>query len=516
MKKNLRPILAAGLAAFLAASGSLHAQGPTPALFGITFFGNQLVTVDPATGSATVVGSIGQTVNGYGIAARNGRLFTFDPNINKIREISRVSGRVLRDINIGVTGLLGEGDLAFRPDDGVGFLTSALDGASPPLTPTNDFYTFNIDTGTSVRLGTTGVSIDALAFDSSGTLYAIGQGDATLYTINQSNGVATEVGSLGIFQGSPIGAMAFGPNDILYASVDDRLYRINKSTGAATPVSQTVLDFDVSSVSGLTFAPGAATLGNMSSRAAVGTGDNVTIQGFIVQGTPVKTVLLRGLGPSLRSVSGMLADPVLELFNAQRQSIVRNDNWRDSAQAAAIQATGLAPTDDRESAILQTLAPGAYTAILSGANGGAGVGLAEIFDLEVGSGSRLANLSTRGLVQTNDGVLIAGVIVSGSALQRVAVRAIGPDLTNSGVRNALQDPTLTIRDANGQSVASNDNFRSGGQTAELAQINLTPGDDRDSAIIIDLLPGAYTAIVQGNNGTGIALVEMYNLSTNNQ
>ena len=166
-------------------------------------------------------------------------------------------------------------------------------------------------------------------------------------------------------------------------------------TGGSPPVSQTVVDVDVSSCSGLTYAPGAATLSNMYSRADVGTGDNGTIQGFIEQGTPVKTVLRRGLGPSLRSVSGMLADPVLELFNAQRQSIVRNDNWRDSAQAAAIQATGLAPTDDRESAILQTLAPGAYTAILSGANGGSGVGLAEIFELEVGSGSRRANLSTR-------------------------------------------------------------------------------------------------------------------------
>ena len=522
MKKNLLSILALGAAAVLIATAPLQAQTasptptPPPTLFGVTFFGNQLVNVDPATGVAKLIGSLGQVVNGYGIAARNNQLYTFDPNLNKIREISRVSGRILRDISIGTSGLVGEGDLAFRPSDGMGFLTSALNGNSPSFTPVNDIYTFNIDTGTSVRIGTTGVAINGLAFDSSNTLYGIGKGDGTLYTISQVNGAATPVGSLGVSNNSPIGAIAFGPNGVLYASIDDRLYTINKSTGAATPASQTVLDFDFSSVSGLVFAQGAASIGNMSARVAVGAGDNVGIGGFIVKGTPGKKLLLRGIGPSLTTVPGTLSDPVLELFSSQGMSLVRNDNWRDSAQASAIAATGIAPPNDKESAILQTLNEGLYTFVLSGASGATGIGLGEIYDLDLGSGSRLANISNRGFVQTGDKILIGGIIISGSAPQRVVVRAIGPDLSASRVPTPLQDPFLRIFDANGNGFGQNDNYVDAGQTTELTANGLTPGYSRDSAIITDFSPGLYTALVTGVSGTGNALIEFYNLSNNNQ
>jgi len=517
MKKNLLLIFATGVAAFVA-SDPLCAQTPTPtppsSLFGVTF-GNQIITVDPASGNGVLIGSLNNIALAYGIANRGGKLYIFDQTVDRIREINKVNGAIVRDIAIGVPDLLGEGDLAFRPSDGMGFLASALDAS---LNPVNDFYTFNIDTGTSARLGSTGVGIDAMAFDSSGTLYALGQGDAALYTINTTNGATTKVGDLGVEQGSPIGAMAFAPNGVLYASIDDRLFTINKTTGAASPVSSTVLDFGFSSVSGLAFAPGAASLGNMSSRIAISTGDNVGIEGFIVRGTPSKRVLLRGIGPSLAALlAGSLPDPVLELFNGQGASIVRNDNWRDSAQMNEIAATGLAPTNDKESAILQTLAAGNYTAVLSGAAGSTGIGVAEIYDLDLGSGSRLANISTRGLVQTGDNILIGGVIVSGSATQRVVVRAIGPDLSNFKVPTPLQDPFLKMVDGNGNGIGVNDNYKDGGQTAELAQNGLTPGDDRDAAIIIDLAPGNYTALVTGvNNGMGNALVEFYNLSTNNQ
>lgn len=519
MNKYLLRILTAGTA-FAAGSGLLRAQTPSPTpaptvLFGVTFFGNELDTIDPSTGAATKVGSLEQPVSPYGIAARNGRLFTFDPNINKIREISPISAKIVRDIDIGVTGLVGEGDLAFRAD-GIGFLVSALDGKTTAFPPTNDIYTFNIDLGTSQRIGTTGVPIDGLAFDpNGGTLYGIGEGDATLYTISQANGVATPVGSLGVAMNSPISAIAFSPSGNLFASIDDRLYQVNKSTGAATPVSSTVLDFGVSSVSGLTFAPGAAALGNMSTRVAVGTGDNVGIGGFIIRGTVSKPVLVRGIGPSLTTPPGVLADPVLELFNGQGISLARNDNWRDSPQAAQIAATGIAPSNDKESAILQTLVAGAYTAVLSGANGSTGIGLVETYDLALGNGAQLANISTRGLVQGGDRILIGGVIISGSAPQRLVFRAIGPDLSNSRVPNPLANPMLDIRNANGTSAGSNDDYKSAGQTTELAQNGLTPGDDRDSALITDLSPGAYTALVSGaNNTSGIALVEIYNLSAN--
>ncbi|MDQ6807887.1 MAG: DUF4394 domain-containing protein [Verrucomicrobiota bacterium] len=524
MKRNLSLVLAVGLATALAAPGVLRAQTPSPTpsatppptvMFGITFFGNELDVVDPATGVARKVGSLQADVSAYGIAARNGRLFTFDPNINKIREISPLSARIIRDIDIGVTGLFGEGDLAFRAD-GVGFLVSALNGKSPAFTPTNDIYTFNIDTGTSQRIGTTGVAIDGLAFDpTNGTLYGIGQGDCTLYTINQSNGAATAVATISVAFNSPISAIAFSPNGTLFANLDDRLYQVNKTTGAATAVSDTVLDFGVSSVSGLTFGPGAGALGNMSTRVAVGTGDNVGIAGFIIRGNGLKKVLLRGIGPSL-TFPGVLPDPVLELFSGQGVSLARNDNWRDSPQAADIAATGLAPSNDKESAILQTLAAGAYTAVLSGVGGSTGIGLVETYDLDLGSGTQLANISTRGFVSTGDKILIGGVIISGSAPQRLAFRAIGPDLSKSNVPNPLPNPMLDIRDANGQSVGSNDDYKAAGQTTELAQNGLTPGDDRDSALITELAPGLYTALVtSANSSSGVALVEIYELSANN-
>ena len=513
MKRNLSRYLAVAGAALLLTSGGVsaaHLTGRT--LFGITWFSNELVAINPATGEARVVGSLGETAFSYGIAARNGKLYTFDQVTNRIREINPVTGKFVSSIAIGVSGLQGEGDLTFR-SDGVGFLVSNLNANGQPV---NDLYTFDITTGTAVRLGSTGVAIDGLAFDSAGTLYGLGQGDATLYTINTTTGVATAVGALGVDMNNPIAGMAFappGPNgtEDIYASIDDRLHIIDKTTGAATPVSTDVLDFGVSSVSGLVFAPGAGALGNVATRLAVGTGENVGIGGFIVRGTPAKKVIIRGIGPSLSNVPGALADPVLELFNAQGVSLAKNDDWKQNQQTD-IQASGLAPSNDKESAIVRDLAEGEYTAILSGANESSGVGLVEIYDLDLGNGSRLANLSTRGLVQTDANVLIGGLIVSGSASQRVVLRAIGPTLASRNVQSPLQDPALELFDANGAPIAANDNWRSD-QEAEITAAGLAPGDERESAIVRDLPPAAYTAIVRGaSTTTGVGLVEIYNVT----
>ncbi|HEY0370288.1 MAG TPA: hypothetical protein VGC85_11875, partial [Chthoniobacterales bacterium] len=396
------------------------------------------------------------------------------------------------------------------------FLVSALNANAQP---TNDFYSFDVTNGTSQRLGSTSVAIDALAFDSSGKLYGLAKGDSSLYVIDQGSGATSVVGDLGITPGSPIGAMAFGPNGVLYASIDDRLYTINTSTGVASPVSSTVLDFGVSSVSGLVFAPGVGTLSNVSGRVAVSTGDKVAIAGFIIRGSGTKTVVLRGIGPSLQNakVAGVLADPVIELFDSQSHSIAKNNDWADdSAAAAKIASLGLAPDNAKESALLMDLAPGAYTVILRGAGNGTGVGLAEVYDTQLGTTSSFGNISSRGDVESGDNVLIGGFIVSGSGSQRVAARAIGPDLAKFSVAGPLQDPVLQVYDVNGSRLAMNDNFGSGGQTTELAQNNLTPNDPRDSALIRDYSPGNYTAIVTGNGGTGVALVEFYNLTTANQ
>jgi len=532
MKKHLPRKLAVVAIAFVATSGSLaaaHLTGLT--LFGITLGSNQVVSVAPTTGAAVVVGSLGATSSAYGIASRNSKLYTFDQVSNRIREINKISGGVSRTIDIGVSGLKGEGDLAFRPSDGVGFLVSALNASDQPV---NDFYTFvitdNTTVGTSARLGSTGVAIDGLAFDSAGTLYGLGQADATLYTINQTTGAATAVGSLGVPVNSPIAGMTFGrpdppsfPNGELYAAIDDRLFKINTATGAATVVSADVLNFSplITSVSGLVFATGAGTLGNMSGRVGVGVDERVAITGFIISGTPEKRVLARGIGPSMTTVSGVLADPVLELFNSQGQMIARNDDFSSNSAAdqAEIQALGLTPANSKESALIRTLPAGSYTAILRGANRTTGIGLVELYDAALGSGSRLGNLSTRGFVQPGDSTLIGGIIVKGSATQRVVVRVLGPSLADFGVPAAsvLADPNVEIFDANGTSIKKNDNHTMDPDAAEISAQRLAPSRGLEAATIVTLAPGSYTAIVRGaGTGTGVALVESFNLTTANE
>ena len=194
--------------------------------------------------------------------------------------------------------------------------------------------------------------------------------------------------------------------------------------------------------------------------------------------------------------------------------IASNDNWKDT-QEAEIEATGLAPDDDLESAIVATLPAdnSAYTAILRGSNQTTGVGLVEVYDLTQGPVAWLANVSTRGFVDTDNNVMIGGIIVGPitSDATSVIVRAIGPSLSNFGVSNALQDPTLELHDGNGAVLASNDNWKET-QQSEIEATGLAPADDAESAILLSVAPGNYTAIVQGvNNTTGVALVEAYDL-----
>jgi phospholipase/lecithinase/hemolysin len=252
---------------------------------------------------------------------------------------------------------------------------------------------------------------------------------------------------------------------------------------------------------------------NLSARLSVGTDDNVLIGGLIITGSAAKQVIVRGLGPSL-AINGIplgntLADPTLELYQGSAL-IMSNDNWKDS-QESAIEATGIPPTNDLESAIVATLTPGTYTVILRGKNNGTGIGLVEAYDLDPTAQSTLANTSTRGLVQTGDNVLIAGFIVGGGGSDTVVVRAIGPSLAAAGVANPLADPTLDLYDANGAIILSDDNWRDS-QEALIQSTGLAPTNDAESAIIRSLTPGGYTAVVRGKDGgAGVALVEVYNL-----
>ena len=285
--------------------------------------------------------------------------------------------------------------------------------------------------------------------------------------------------------------------------------------GSTTPTTTTAIGFPnmhiVFNVNGSCGSGTPATLGNISTRLRVQTGNNVLIGGFIITGTQPKKVMVRAIGPSLSSLfPGALADPILELRDSSGGLIRSNDNWR-SDQEAEIIATTIPPTNNLESAIVATLPANnsAYTAIVRGVNNGTGIGVVEAYDLNRTVDSKLANISTRGLVQTGDNVLIGGLIVLGQSPLRVIVRAIGPSLPVVG---KLGDPTLELRDGNGALIASNNNWRTD-QEAEIIATTIAPTNDLESAIVRNLAPGSYTAIVRGVNGTtGVALVEAYGLN----
>jgi hypothetical protein len=259
----------------------------------------------------------------------------------------------------------------------------------------------------------------------------------------------------------------------------------------------------------------ATVLANISTRLKVETGDNILIGGFIITGTQDKKVIVRAIGPSL-TLPGKLANPTLELRDSSGALLKANDDWMNSSPAdkQAIIDSTIPPSNDLESAIVATLPANgsSYTAIERGANNGTGIGVVEVYDLSTNLDSKLANISTRGLVQTDPTILIAGMIVLGPSTQKVIVRAIGPSLT---IPNKLLDPTLELRDGNGALVRANDNWRVGGQEAEIIASTIPPTNDSESAIVAILLGNgaSYTAIVRGvNNTTGIAVVEVYALS----
>jgi hypothetical protein len=271
-------------------------------------------------------------------------------------------------------------------------------------------------------------------------------------------------------------------------------------------------------------------LANLSTRAFVQTGDNLMIGGFIVQGTQPKSVILRAIGPELSQygIPNAMADPTLELHNATGAVIAKNDNWQTtiiggiitSDQVQNIQNSGHAPGAASESAIIASLPPGNYTAIVRGINNTTGVALVEAYDLSPSLHSILGNISTRSFVETGDDVMIGGFIVQGAQPKNVIVRAIGSELSQYGVPDFLANPTLELHNGAGALIGSNDNWQHtiiGGiitqdQVQNIQNTGHAPADASESAIIANLPPGNYTAIVRGvNNSTGVALVEVYDL-----
>ena len=349
-----------------------------------------------------------------------------------------------------------------------------------------------------------------LAFDSSGNLYEADAGSGSIFKFAPNGTKTTFKTGLNAPQ-----SLAFDRNGILFVGECPScgIVAIGPN-GNLAPFASGV------AVGGLAFEPPTAQLTNISTRASVQTGERVTIGGFIVTGTDSKTVVLRGLGPTLTGagVTGVLADPTLQLFDGSQHPLWFNDNWKDTQQTQ-IQNLGLAcagaacqPPNDLESAILQVLPPGNYTAILSGKNGTTGVGLVEVYDVSPGVFAQLTNVSTRGFVGTGQSLMIGGFITSGgNGSTQIVVRGLGPTLAAPpfNVAGALADPIVTLVDGNGMVVKTNDNWKNT-QQAAIQATGLAPPNDLESAMVVTVATGRYTAILSGKaGGTGIALVEVY-------
>jgi len=279
-------------------------------------------------------------------------------------------------------------------------------------------------------------------------------------------------------------------------------------TPSATPTATATATATVTPTATPTATPSNVQLVNISGRVFAQTGDKVGIAGFIISGSGTKRIMARAIGPSL-TVNGKLQDPYLEIHDSNGNPPLTNDNWR-SSQEAEIQQTGLAPSDDRESAIVKRLPAGNYTAIIRGADNSPGIGVIELYDLSTSDPGELGNLSVRGDVQTDDKVLFDGLILQGGIPKRVLFRALGPSVPVPG---ALQNPILELHSGNGTLLATNDNWRDATNASEIQATGLAPTDDRESAILVTLVPGNYTTIVRGvNKTTGIALAEAYKLN----
>ena len=348
---------------------------------------------------------------------------------------------------------------------------------------------------------------EAVAFDNAGNLFV----SAGIF--GTSTGAIYKITSGGVRSTFAIGFSPFAPmacdsaGNLFVSDFGGNIYKFTPG-GMRSTFATGVSGF-------LAFQPTQTptpTLVAISTRGSVETGDNVLIAGFIVSGSDSKQVIIRGLGSTLTSfgVPDALQDPVLELHNTTSM-MTSNDDWQNAENANQI-PINFRPADSRESAILTTLQPGAYTAILSGKNSTTGAGLVEVYDLTTATSVELTSVSTRGFVGTGDNVLIGGFISGGgNGSVEVIVRALGPTLAQFGVSGALADTTLSLMDGNGNVVAFNDNWKNTQQTV-IQATGFAPPNDLESAILATLPNGNYTAIVSGKNGaTGVGLVEVYKL-----
>jgi hypothetical protein len=451
-----------------------------------------------------------QTTFALGLADPNGLAFDSAGNL-----FVADGGSILKFTPNGArstfaSGLDGAWALAFDSAGNL-FVTDGIDIVGPGHA---NIYKFSPD-GTRTTFASGLLAPEALAFDSAGNLFVLEGGD--IDGLGAAIFKFTPAGKKSTFA-SPF--LCIGPGLAIDSAnnlfVPDwctgNIYKFTPLAKRSTFVSGSGLNENFAY---LAFQPtpttGSGQLRNISTRAFVQTGDNVVIGGVIITGSGQKKVILRAIGSSLvnHGITNPLQNPTLELHDHTGAVIASNDNWLDAPNRQEIINSGLAPSNNLESAILTSLNPGAYTAIVRGVNNGTGIALVEGYDLDPTAGSKLGNISTRAFVQTGDNVVIGGLIISGASSEDVVVRAIGPSLTQYGIANALADPMLELHDGNGALIVSNDNWKDTQQT-EIQATGLAPSNDAESAILRTLAPGNYTAIVRGkNNTTGVALVEVY-------
>jgi sugar lactone lactonase YvrE len=489
------------------------AFGPTGDLFGASFDNQAVYRIDGTTGQLKAKISGAEVSRPVGLTVGpDGDVYVTDNASNRVVRYDGRSG-AYKGVFASGGGLVSPWHLVFGPD--------------------GDLYVANSPNGHILRYdGITGAFKDDFA--SSGTVqtaFGVAFGpDGNLYvSASTTDPIFRFNGTTGAFMGAFTSGRQLADADAVVFGPDGDLYVASFSAGEVVRFDGTsgVFKLAISSStlgnpSSLAFTPEAKVL-NISTRLAVQTGDNVLIAGFIITGEDPRDVIVRAIGPSLAGagVAGALADPTLELHDSTGALIAANNNWRMTQlggiitgdQQAAIEATAIAPTDDLESAIVATLAPGTYTAVVRGTNDGTGIGLAEVYDLNQATPSKLANISTRGFVDTGENVMIGGFVVrpGGGTETSVILRAIGPSL-DGAVDNVLADPTLELHDSSGALVAANDNWKDS-QQPEIEATGLAPTADAESALFALLAPGSYTAIVRGKEDTtGVALVELYELN----
>ena len=489
----------------------------SPAGLAFDSVGNLFVTNDSGNSITRITLSGKKSTFATGLNLPYG--LAFDPSGN-LYEADEGSGSILKFTPTGARSIFAAG---LNNPAGLAF------DASGNLFVGN-FTAGRIDKITSTGIRTTfasGLSFpDGLNFNSSGNLLECDSGSGNVFSFTPAGTRTTIAGG-------------FVQNSGVVADAAANTYVTQNAAGNITKIStggvRTIFATGLANPQYMALEPASSSvLGNISTRSFVQTGDNVMIGGFIIQGTGPKKVILRAIGPELMpppyNIPNSLADPTMGLYNSAGALIASNNNWQTTIiggiitqdQVQDIINSGLAPTDPSESAIIATLQPGNYTAIVSGVNGTVGVALVEEYDLSAAGSSVLGNISTRSFVQTGDNVMIGGFIIEGNQPKSVIVRAIGPELIPPpyNIPNALADPTLELHNGTGALIASNNNWQTtiiGGiithdQVQDIINSGHAPTQPSESAIIGTLQPGNYTAIVRGvNDTTGVALVEVYEL-----